>query len=135
MSIKPINTKVAKSTIPNAGKGLFALDYVKKGELIIPIEGPRYAEEEAEKMERDEYFLGTADGTNDIIDVRGPAMYANDARGLTRIEGLRNNAAFQTQVDNTIWLAATRTIRPGEEIFASYGRSYWATMRQRIKGS
>jgi hypothetical protein len=134
MSAKAIKTKVSKSTIPNAGKGLFALDYVKKGELIIPIEGPRYPEAEAEKIDRDEYFLGTADGTNDIIDVRGPAMYANDARGLTRIDGLSNNAAFQTQLDNTIWLAATKTIRPGDEIFASYGRSYWATMRQRMKG-
>ena len=52
------------------------------------------------------------------------ARYANDARGLTRIPGLRNNALYAIRKGQP-FIQATRDIKPGEEIFVYYGPDYW----------
>ena len=44
------------------------------------------------------------------------ARFANDARGTDK----RNNARYRG-----FNIAATRTVRPGDEILVPYGREYW----------
>jgi uncharacterized protein len=120
---------VNPSMIPGSGMGLFADEYIKRGELIVEVTGEKYKVDSDVVLENNLYLLDSGDGTNDYIDVKGPAMYANDACGLTRISGLVNNSLFRLLEDGTMWLEATKTIRPGQEIFASYGRAYWAAVR------
>ena len=97
------------------------------------ITGPRYSEEEALKLEIEGYLLDTADGSNESIDVEGPARYANDACGFGRVPGATNNSAFILYQDGRMWLEATRNIKAGQEIFVSYGRTYWARMKRQFR--
>jgi hypothetical protein len=120
---------VNPSLIPGSGMGLFADEYIRRGELIVQVIGEKYSSESDVVLENNYYLLDSGDGTNDYIDVKGPAMYANDAAGPVRIPGLVNNSLFRLLDDGTMWLEATRTIRPGQEVFASYGRAYWAAIR------
>ena len=126
ISIKPSN-------IPGSGLGLFTEENIKQGELIVMITGPRYNEEEALLLDVNGYLLDTADGSNESIDVQGPARFANDAFGITRIKGTVNNSAFVLYHDGKMWLEATRNIKAGQEIFVSYGRTYWARMSRQFR--
>ena len=126
VSVKP-------SIIPGSGLGLFAEENIKQGDPIVLITGPRYNEEEALKLEINGYLLDAADGSDESIDVEGPARYANDAFGLTRVAGTVNNSAFILHDDGKMWLEATRNIQAGQEIFVSYGRTYWARMRRQYQ--
>ena len=131
MNPTPAKTKVRTSTMPNSGKGLFAEQDIKKGEPIAMIVGPVYTEAELKNIVRDEYILEDVCGTR-FIDVEGPARYANDARGLTRVPGVNNNSAFLAYEDGTLWLESTKKIKAGEEIFVAYGKQYWKEIKQRI---
>ena len=119
------------SLIPGAGKGLFADENIKRGELILHINGPRYTVEEIE-MEHSEndYLLEINDGTGECIEVSGDARYANDARGITAIKGLRNNSQFCSAEDHSMYIEATRNIAKGDEIFVSYGNGYWKDLKK-----
>jgi hypothetical protein len=117
------------SMIPGSGMGLFADEYIKRGELIVLVTGEKYTSDSDVVLENNYYLLDSGDGSNDYIDVKGPAMYANDACGPVRLPGKVNNSLFRLLDDGTMWLEATRTIRPGQEVFASYGRAYWAAIR------
>jgi len=121
---------VKQSGIPGSGMGLFAEENIKQGDPIVLITGPRYNEEEALQLETNGYLLDAADGSDEAIDVEGPARYANDAFGITRIANTANNSAFILHDDGKMWLQATRNIKAGQEIFVSYGRTYWARMRR-----
>lgn len=57
--------------------------------------------------------------------------YANDAKGLKRQKGLRNNAAF-INLKGKIYLQATSTIPAGSETLVSYGREYWDAIKYNI---
>ena len=125
--MKKVSIKV--SLIPGSGMGLFADEHIRRGDLIVLVTGEKYSSDSEVALDNNLYLLDSGDGSNDYIDVTGPAMYANDACGLTRISGLVNNSLFRLLDDGTMWLEATRTIRPGQEIFASYGRAYWAVIK------
>lgn len=122
--------EVRPSSLPNSGRGLFAEQDIKKGEPIVMITGPVYTEEELATIVEDEYILEDVCGTK-YIDVEGPARYANDAEGITRVPGKKNNSAFLSYEDGTLWLEATKKIKAGEEIFVAYGDQYWDEIKER----
>ena len=115
--------------IPGSGMGLWADEHMRRGDLIVEVTGEKYAGDSDVELANDLYLLDSGDGTDDYIDVKGPAMYANDACGPVRLPGMVNNSLFRLLDDGTMWLEATRTIRPGQEIFGSYGRAYWTAIR------
>lgn len=117
------------SNIPGSGMGLYAEENIRRGELIVEVTGKKYSTDSDIVPDNDLYLLDSGDGTNDYIDVTGPAMYANDASGPVRLPGLVNNSLFRLLDDGSMWLEATRSIKAGQEIFASYGRAYWAAIR------
>jgi SET domain-containing protein len=44
------------------------------------------------------------------------------------VPGLRNNAQYEIKTkggEKRVYIVATRTIRPGEEVFVHYGDDYW----------
>ena len=116
--------KINTSQIPNAGKGLFALVEFKRGDIVCEYEGEIVTWAECEKRSQeghegyaDAYFTPWAFG-----------RYANDARGVGRVEGLKNNAQYEIKRRDgvqKVFIVATRTIQPGQEVFVHYGDDYW----------
>lgn len=126
-----MKVRIGQSGIPGAGKGLFAMEPIKRGQTIVKVTGKRYTTKEViETQSHNNYLLELNDESGDCIDVEGPARYANDAKGLTYIEGIYNNAQFCSDEDHTMYLTATRTIAKGQEIFVSYGKAYWRQVKK-----
>jgi hypothetical protein len=116
--------EVKPSTIPNSGMGLFTKADIPKGEGICEFTGKVITSEEADSLTPPEshYLVGRSDGSIlNVYNSDSPAIRANDAHG-TRF---RNNSEIVEYEDGTLWLASTKNIRAGEEIFCSYGSDYW----------
>jgi len=127
---------VKKSTLPNAGKGLFTKKIIPKGTRITEYKGEVMTWKEVEKMA--DYRNGYVFYFNKkyVIDAwktkKGLAHYANDARGLTRLEGVKNNSEYDTE-KKRCFIVATRDIPAGSEIFVGYGAEYWQVIRYNIR--
>lgn len=127
---------VKKSTLPKAGKGLFTEKDISKGEIVCEYEGERITWKEAiERNELDKggyvYYINK-NNCIDAFDYKDTfGRYANDAAGVGRVNGHRNNSTYDV-VKNKVFIRATRNIKAGQEIFVSYGRSYWNIMREEI---
>jgi uncharacterized protein len=63
---------------------------------------------------------------------KGVAHYANDARGITRVDGLKNNCEYVTE-KKRCYIEATKDIPAGSEIFVGYGAEYWQVIRYNIR--
>ena len=61
------------------------------------------------------------------------ARYANDAEGLSKVKGLKNNAEYQITDKTKCFIIAKRDIAKNEEIFVSYTKEYWDAIRYNIK--
>ncbi|MDQ3049074.1 MAG: SET domain-containing protein [Bacteroidota bacterium] len=128
---------VKKSTIPGAGKGLFTKNDIKKGERFLEYLGEIITEVELDKRaENDIYGYAFFVSKKKCIDAyyrpNELARYANDAKGITRVEGLKNNSCY-TIWKNRGWITAEKNIEAGSEIFVSYGAEYWKDIRYNIK--
>lgn len=119
---------VKQSQIENAGKGLFTAIDIYKNESISIFKGEILSKQEAKRralQKTDGYFINLLDGSiMDSIHTECFAKYANDAKGTVQ-STYKNNAIITLDDDNNICLKATRAIKSGEEIFCSYGKSYW----------
>ncbi len=127
---------VKKSTIPGAGKGLFTKKMIPKGTRIIEYEGEKLTWKEVEKMadDRNGYvFYFTA---NYVLDAwnfkKALARYVNDAKGITRVEGLKNNTEYIIE-KKRCFVEATQDIPAKAELFVGYGAEYWQAIRYNIK--
>lgn len=69
---------------------------------------------------------------NALPAVKTLGRYANDARGLVRLSGIRNNSEYVSE-GKRCYIEATRNIKAGEEIFVNYGRAYWTLMKRLIR--
>lgn len=125
---------VAESTIPNIGKGLFTRVDIEKGTLIIEYTGEVTNWEEVRYDPSNAYIYYVND--NYVINAKHRpeliARYANDAYGLTRIDGLNNNSRF-INIEGRIYIKSTRFITAGAEILVNYGKDYWKTVRENIR--
>lgn len=129
--------KVKKSQLPNAGKGLFTLVPIGKGEKVIEYKGEIIEWKEYKKRvdnDKDGYLLFV--NNKKCIDAfntpQHEARYANDAAGLSKVKGMRNNC-FYDIVDGRGYIVSSRNIKAGEEIFVSYTKEYWDCIRYNIK--
>lgn len=119
---------IQTSQIPNSGKGLFTAIKIYKDEVITLFKGKVLTHKEAEtiaKAGNDQYFINLLDGT--ILDsnfVACFAKYANDASGFSA-SAFKNNAKIALDEEENVCLIALKNIKAGEEIFCSYGKSYW----------
>jgi hypothetical protein len=141
------------SQIAGAGQGLFVTKQVLKGDAITEYDGHLISDAEARiRMQRgeDTHFMSMRDGSGLVISGlkqpvvgRGAASFINDPRGsrfkpnavrcLT--DRVLRDAAPDTRTGarttGRVWLRATRTLRPGEEVFFEYGNDYWRRHRGR----
>lgn len=128
---------VKKSTLPNAGKGLFTKRDIKKGERIVEYLGEVITEAELDRRaENDIYGYAFYISKRKCIDAyytpEAYARYANDAKGLVRIKGVTNNCCYEVW-KNRGWISAEKDIKAGSELFVSYGAEYWRDIRYNIK--
>lgn len=128
---------VKKSKLKGAGKGLFTKRDIKKGERIVEYIGEIVTEAELDRRaENDIFGYAFFISKNKCIDAyytpNELARYANDASGLKRIKGIRNNSCYDVY-KNTGWIKAEKNIKAGEEILVSYGAEYWKDIRYNLK--
>lgn len=128
---------VKKSQLPKAGKGLFTTKAIEKNTAIIEYKGEIIDWKEYEKRvaeDKDGYlFFINKKRCIDAFDTpQHKARYANDAAGISRVPGLKNNAKYEV-TDNKCFIVSTRKIEAGEEIFVTYTKEYWDCIRYNIK--
>jgi len=108
-----------------AGRGLFATREFKRGERIALYGGEKLTPAEVDARYGEDGLAAYSLTIHpkrlvlDAITVRGYGSMANDGRSAHPC-----NARFSRSGENGE-VRATRRIRAGEEIFASYGREYW----------
>ena len=126
---------VKKSTIPNAGKGLFTKVFIPKGTRIIEYKGRRSKWKDVKDDDGKNAYIFYVN-RNNAIDafptLQHKARYANDAKGLTRVKGLRNNCDYVTEGVRA-FIESHRDIPARSEIFVDYGPDYWKTIRENIR--
>ncbi len=126
---------VKKSTIPNAGMGLFTRKFIPKGTRIVEYKGRRSTWKEVKDEDgRNGYIFYI--NRNIVIDGKpwksALARYANDARGLVRVKGVTNNSDYI--VDGTrAYIESKKDIPAGAEVFVDYGKDYWKVIRENVR--
>lgn len=103
------------------GTGVFATRLIRKGTWIVEYTGERISHEEADRryddasMDRHHTFLFVVDEATCIDASRA----GGDARFINHSCDPNCEALF-VEDDREIWIAAARTIRPGEELTYDY---------------
>lgn len=133
--MKGIRLVVKRSSLPGAGKGLFTKNLIPAGTRIVEYKGRITTWKEVKTSEVENNYIFYVN-RNHVINAepykKALGRYANDARGLRKIKGVRNNSIYAIDKDK-VFIEATRDIFPGEEIFVDYGKDYWDTMRENMK--
>jgi uncharacterized protein len=126
---------VKKSTLPNAGKGLFTKKFIPKGTRIIEYKGKvkTWKEVQDEEDENGYIYYVKRSHVIDALKIKNSlARYANDARGLERVKKISNNAEY-AEDGVRVFIESTKDIPAGSEIFVSYGPEYWQVIRHNIR--
>ena len=93
MTIPENKLVVKRSGLPNAGKGLFTKVFIPKGALIVEYNGTITTWKEVDHTDGENGYIYYVK-RNYVIDARphpdALARYANDARGLKRVKGMKN---------------------------------------------
>jgi uncharacterized protein len=126
---------IRRSSIPFGGKGLYTRKKIRKGDRIIEYKGKMTNWKEVNHRDGTNgyiYFINRDHVLDAFTYRKALGRYANDARGMKRKKGLRNNAVYET-VGLKVYIVATRDIPPGSEILVDYGKEYWDVIRENKK--
>ena len=126
---------VKKSGIPNSGKGLFTKKFIPKGTRIVEYKGKisSWKDIKDEDGKNGYIFYVKRDHVIDALPVKTAlARYANDANGLVRIKGVKNNCDYITDGVKA-FIESKKDIPAGAEILVDYGGDYWKTIRENVK--
>lgn len=126
---------IKRSSIPNSGKGLFTRKPIPKGTRIVEYRGRLTTWKEVDHRNWTNGYIFYIN-RNQVVDASGyiksHGRYANDARGLSRIKGLRNNAEYVPS-GSKVYIDAVRDIPAGAEVLVDYGREYWDVIKHNLK--
>ena len=92
---------IKKSQLPNAGKGLYTKKEISKGVRIVQYKGKLRKWRDVKHLDGHNGFLmyitrhAVIDGS---ANVKAFARFANDAKGLVKIAGLKNNCEFVSEI-------------------------------------
>ena len=128
---------VKKSQIPGAGKGLFTRIDIPKGTRIVEYKGRIQTWKEVKHEDGYNGYLLRLSWQvviNALNHKKAIARYTNDARGLVKIKGLRNNAEYVVD-GKQCFVESKRGISKGEEILVGYGNEYWTLIRKILKST
>ena len=126
---------VKKSQIPGAGKGLFTKKPIPKGTRIVEYKGKRSTWKEVKDDDGKNGYIFYINRKH-VIDAlptkKALARYANDARGIVRVKGLKNNSDYI--VDGLkAYIESKKAIPAKGEVFVDYGKDYWKVIRENTK--
>lgn len=126
---------IRTSSIPDSGKGLFTKKLIPKGTRIIEYKGKLTSWKEVDHRNWTNgyiFYISRKRVVDASTYLKAQGRYANDARGLTRVKGLRNNAEYAAE-GGRVYIDATRDIPAGAEILVDYGKEYWDVIRYNQK--
>ena len=78
------------------------------------------------------YYISRSKVIDAYYSVKTYGRYANDARGLSRVNGLFNNSEY-VEEGIRVYIQATRDIPAGSEILVAYGKEYWDIIRYNLR--
>lgn len=126
---------IKRSKIAAAGKGLFTKKMIPKGTRIAEYKGRVTTWKditESDEFNAYVYYINR----NCVIDAKRRlktfARYSNDAKGLTKIKGLKNNSEYVKE-NGKIYIHALKDIPAGDEILVAYGKEYWDVIKNNNK--
>jgi hypothetical protein len=122
--LTPEEYTIATSTIPNAGNGAFANIFLKKGTVLGNYKGKRLSKQQYDRLKDQSYVWELSSRYGPIyIDGKNPKV-SNWLRFLNDSRDRRLNVEpYQYRGD--IYYRTTKNIKPGTELFISYGDEYW----------
>jgi len=123
---------VKKSGLPESGKGLFAKSFIPKNTKIVEYKGKITTWEQADHEDgRNPYLFYV--NKNHVIDAKNTRLslagYANDARGMNRVSGIRNNSIYIVE-NKKVFIKAITDIPAGAEVLVGYGKEYWDVIKK-----
>jgi uncharacterized protein len=125
---------VKKSGLPNSGKGLYTKKFIPKGTRIVEYKGKISSWKDVKNEDGKNGYIFYVN-RNHVIDAlpttKALARYANDARGLSKIKGVTNNADYITD-GLKAYIESKKDIPAGAEILVDYGRDYWKVIRYNL---
>lgn len=120
--------EIRKSSLPDAGYGVFATDYISANTVMEEYKGKRVSVGE----NKDSAYLFA------IPDHLGKIQYMIDAEDVkksnwtrfvngakTRVQRKKINVEFVPGIGGKVYLQALQDISPGEEMICDYGSAYW----------
>lgn len=129
------NLFVQRSTLPDAGNGLFTKIFIPKGTLIIEYTGKVTSWKDVDHEDGKNgyiYYLTRNHVINASKHKAALARYANDARGLAKVKGLVNNSNY-VEDKKRVFIQSFRDIPAGGEILVAYGKEYWDVIKENAK--
>jgi SET domain-containing protein len=126
---------VKRSTLKGAGKGLFTTKDIPKGKKIVEYTGVVSTWKDVDDRKGLNGYIYYVN-RNHVINAWGTkeslARYANDARGLLKSDGLKNNCTYNIE-GVRVYIIAMRDIPAGGELFVGYGKEYWDIIKENWK--
>lgn len=122
---------VRKSIIPGAGKGLRTTSPIRKGDLIVEYKGENMTWDQCLKRYKKNindavylFFVSNKNCVDAQYTLDALARYANDANGMVKVKGIKNNSEYKV-VKGKPYIIATKNIPANSEIFVDYAGDYW----------
>jgi len=136
MALLEKNLFVKKSTLPGSGRGLFTKVFIPKGTRVIEYKGEVLTWREVEKMADDRngyvFYFNSKYCLDAWKSKKSIAQFANDAKGLTRVDGIKNNSEYITE-KKRCFIETIKDVPAGGEILVGYGAEYWQVIRYNVK--
>src|ERR1043166_7670455 len=128
---------VKKSQLAGCGLGLYTDKPIRKDSKIIEYRGEIITWKEYGKRGKEDkdgylFYINSKRCIDAYPTPQYKARYANDAEGLVKRKGLKNNSSYEIFGDKC-FIVADRDIEAGEEIFVNYTNEYWDSVRYNIK--
>jgi hypothetical protein len=126
---------VRRSTLKGAGKGLFTSKPIPKGAKIVEYKGAISTWKEVDDRKGLNGYIYYVN-RHHVIDAwgnkRALARYANDAKGIVRTEGIRNNCMYAIE-GLRVYIMALKNIPAGSELLVGYGKEYWDIISENLR--
>jgi hypothetical protein len=132
MSLLEKQLIVRRSTLNGAGKGLFTTRAIPRGKKIVEYKGKVTTWKEVNEHAGFNAYIYYINRHHviDAADTREAlARYANDAKGIVRTEGLRNNCTYRIE-GLRVYIYSLLDIPAGSELLVGYGKEYWDIIRE-----
>lgn len=121
------NWSIKKSTVPQAGKGLYSKIKIPKNKVLGEYYGKRYTPDEYSNSNVDPMYVWRAnDGTYvDAMPVKtgNPLRYVNAPQNIKQADWINTRVVMK---NGKVLYKTTRTIRPNEELWVDYGSGYFS---------